>query len=361
MTDVRKLWSSDQLHLTSHWMILKASHRASLKAFAMVFALCYATSQSVCLGQSSSAITHDIAAPSKISITVRKDGTYTAESKTTDFVAYREIPDGWKVGQIFPPRVATITTTYVASNDDESTSLSVAVDDVSGRDIRRVAAFTDPGDSGKVVDGQFFVTTVHACCEMPALHRVRFLETGKLLFQSSGNTEFGAAAWAEIPNVFPNVARWAAFEPAGLFDSEDNQQVIGYITYGDLKGELSKVVIRSKAIPKGDAGQVATGTLRQNAAECGFVLWLVPGPDGKKPSRPANGECSHFPGGSHVSAELWDLAHQKAAPILSGFALEFSVLCRVYATIPIRNDRFDTSQGHIDPDLTVDAIAGSRR
>jgi hypothetical protein len=290
---------------------------------------------------------------------VKKDGTYTAESKTTDFVAYQEIPDGWKVHQVFPPRVATITTTYVANNDDENTSLGVSVDDVSGNDIRRVSAFSDPGNTGRVVDGQLFVTTAHACCALPALHHVRFLETGKLLFRSSGDTEFGAAAFAEIPNVYPHVDRWAAFEAAGLFDKEDDQDVIGFITYGDFKGELSKIVLRSKVTSAVRGRQLSSRNLRQDAAECGFVVWLVPGSDANKPKRPTSGECSHFPGGSHISTELWHLAQQRADPVLSGFALEFSVLGRVYATIPIANDRFDPSQAHIDPDLTIEAVQAS--
>jgi hypothetical protein len=299
--------------------------------------------------------------PSKISITVKKDGTYTAKSKTTAFVAYQEIPDGWRVHQVFPPRVATVTTTYVASDDDESTSVSVSVDDVSGHDIRRVSAFSDPGNTGEVVDGQLFVTTTPACCEMPALHRVRFLETGKLLFRTSGDTEFGAAAWAEIPNVYPHVDRWAAFEAAGLFDKEDDQNLVGFITYGDLKGELSKIRIRSKLTATIGSGPKNYLTLRQDAAGCGFVVWQVPGSDPNKLNRPAIGECSHFPGGSHISTDLWPLAQPKANPILSGFALEFSVLGRVYATIPIRNDRFDPSQAHIDPNLTIEAIQASRK
>ena len=337
-------------------MILSRSQLALVKAFALAFTLCCATQRNLCFAQSLSAVTHEITVPSKIIITVKKDGSYTAESKTTDFVAYQEIPDGWKVHQVFPPRVATITTTYVANNGDEKTSVGVSVDDVSGKDIRRVSEFSDPGNTGRVVDGQLFVTTAHACCALPALHHVRFLETGKLLFQSSGDAEFGAAAFAEIPNVYPHVDRWAAFEAAGLFDKEDDHDVIGFITYGNFKGIISKIVLRSKDVSAFGDRQRNSRNLRQNAAGCGFVVWLVPGSDANKPKRPASGECSHFPGGSHISTELWHLAQQRADPVLSGFALEFSVLGRVYATIPITNDRFNPSRAHIDPDLTIEAV-----
>jgi hypothetical protein len=297
---------------------------------------------------------HVVTVPSIARIQFQRDGSWKMDTQSTRFETYGAIPDVLRGSSRFPPRLATITTITTFDGDSAEYRTAVAIDDMSGPTLRRVSEFSDPGSEGTVLGGLFFVTTEPGCCALPSRHHVRALETGKLLFSSTGIGDVGAVAWMQVPNASPTVERWAAFEGnVGSSDYETPSRKIGDLLYGDRHGVLSRVALRLKpgaAGPKRDDG---TDDLDLDIATCGFLLWIEPGRvrGPGRPTRPAGNECRGNSGYSPDS--LFSLEHRPPDQKPSGFEVELSGAGTIFATIPVKDDRLDLAHARLDDRLIL--------
>lgn len=284
-------------------------------------------------------------AQSSITLEVSKEG-WVVHQRAVRFEPYDAIPDDIKVGVPFAHRLATITSLSDGESDALERRIQVTVDDMSGPALRRIAEFTDPGRQGEVVGGLFFVTTGEGCCGQPNRHHVRNLETGKALFNASGDGEMGMTAFMEVPNHHPTLERWAAFE--GLIgDYDKDPAMLGMLRYGDRYHTISAVALRM------DPAKQPQDIVLE-LPSCGALLWREPGkePGAGQPQRPKAGACST--GGSYAPVALFSLEH--ASGPLGGFALEISLSGKVYATIPVTGDRLDIAHARLQHGLTLQAV-----
>ena len=284
---------------------------------------------------------YSAAAPSSITVEVKPDG-WIIHQRTVRFEAYEAIPDDIKVGVAFAPRLATITAHADGVVDDQTRTVEVTVDAMSGAGLHRVTAFSDPGSDGQVVGGLYFISTEPGCCGRPALHHVRNVETGKWLFNASGGFETGMSAWMDVPNHHPTIERWAAFE--GLLVANKDPSMLGYLRYGDRNGAITTI-----ALHMDPALQPEEFAL--DLPECGALLWREPGksPGAGQPRRPAPGKC--YDGGSYAPTSLFSLEHMIGR--LGGFDLELSLEGKVYATIPVTDDRLDIAHAKLQSGMRL--------
>src|SRR5262249_51450810 len=97
-------------------------------------------------------------------------------------------------------RLATITTDVKTRTDaegvDPGSTVTVTVDDVSAKEPRRLASFSEPGSEGVMLGHRYFSAIMPGCCDSSQIHRVHALETGRALFRSTGPDPAGTAGWA---------------------------------------------------------------------------------------------------------------------------------------------------------------------
>jgi hypothetical protein len=172
---------------------------------------CYAAGVILGLvGAASAQIIQKLSATSSVRVATAQDGTVLMRTRNSRFVPY-VVFDREK----HHPRLAAVTTDVFIHTDaegfDPNSTVSITVDDLSGTEVRRLSSFSDPGASGEILGERYSVATM-PCCTDADLHRVRVLETGRLLFRSTGPGATGTSAWAEVPNARPPTLRWAAFD-----------------------------------------------------------------------------------------------------------------------------------------------------
>jgi hypothetical protein len=242
----------------------------------------------------------------------------------------------------YPARLVTIVTDVLTRSDregpDPSSTVSVTVDDLSGKEPKRLAAFSDPGDEGEVIVRRYFASTMPGCCDSPAVHRVRALETGRSLFRSTGPGDVGSVAWAEVPNARPAILRWAAFD-GDLGDEQFKAGVLGFITYGGDDGATARVRVATSA------GEDEHNDLWEGLAHGASLVWVDP-----KKTDDAGGESQ---GEAESPTQLWSLDGLSDPTKLGGFRLALMLDKKRLALIPIMGDRLAIERATLAPKLSL--------
>ena len=245
----------------------------------------------------------------------------------------------------YPPRLVTIVTEVLTRSDregpDPSSTVSVTVDDLSGTETKRLAAFSDPGAEGEVIARRYFAATMPGCCDSPEVHRMRALETGRELFRSTGPGDFGSAAWAEVPNSHPEIVRWAAFD-GDLDDAQFKAGILGTVTYGSDAGPISRVRIATSA------GEDEHNDLWEGLAHGAKLRWV-------DPKHPAD-DVGETAGDPESPTALWSLEGIKDPKQLRGFQLKVLVDDKLIAAIPVVADRLVVEGASLDKKFSVTAV-----
>lgn len=274
--------------------------------------------------------TYTATAPSNITVQVEPDGLFVHQ-RSVRYEVFGAIPDDIKVGVPFSLHLATITTVSDGRTDDPSKAIEVAVDALSGSAPRRVATFSDDGSEG-IVSSPYFITTQSGCCSPLTRHHVRNIETGMLLFTATGHGEAGLVVVMDVPNHHPKIKRWAAYEGRPDGGNED-RALLGYLRYGDRNGAIDTIEVRMNV-----ADQPKDFIL--DLPECGALRWVEPGrtPAPGQPTRQSDEKCFD-PERLSDSTKLLTTEHKSGA--IGGFELEISLSDKVYAAIPVEDDRID--------------------
>jgi len=271
---------------------------------------------------------HDASATSTVHVeTVKTEEGETAvvmKVRNARFVPYYI----YAADNKFPARLVTIVTEVLTRSDregpDPSSTVSVTVDDLSGKETKRLAEFSDPGAEGEVIARRYFAATMPGCCDSPEVHRVRALETGRELFRSTGPGDFGSAAWAEVPNSRPGIVRWAAFD--GDVDEEQFKAgVLGTVTYGSDAGPISRIRISTSA------GEDEHNDLWEGLAHGATLRWA-------DPKHPAD-DVGETAGDPESPTALWSLEGVADPKQLRGFELKVLIDGKLIASIPVVDDR----------------------
>lgn len=245
----------------------------------------------------------------------------------------------------YPARLVSIVTDVVTRSDregpDSSSTVSVTIDDLSGKEPKRLAAFSDPGDEGEVIARRYFASTMPGCCDSPAVHRVRGLETGRALFRSTGPGDLGSAAWAEVPNARPAIQRWAAFD-GDVGDEQFKTGVLGFITYGSDDGAIGRVRVATSA------GEDEHNDLWEGLAHGASLVWIDP-----KKTGDAGGEAQ---GEAESPTPLWSLDGLSDPTKLGGFRLALMLDKRRLALIPVTGDRLVIERATLAPKVTLTPV-----
>lgn len=288
-------------------------------------------------------------APSNITVQVRSDGL-VVHQRSVRYEVFTAIPDDIKVGVPFSNRLATITTISDGEIDDQTHTIEVTVDALSGSAPDRIVAFADAGSEG-IVSSPYFITTQSGCCSPLTRHHVRNIETGKLLFTATGPGQAGLVALMNVPNHHPTIERWAAFEGRPEAAS-GNPTLLGYLRYGGRNGPIDTLALRMDL-----ARQPEEFVL--GLSECGALLWIEPGtpPAEGQPRRPSGKTC-FVPQHLSYSTGLFTLEHASGA--LGSFELELSLDGKVYAAIPVKNDRLDLVHARLAPGMVLEPTRQSK-
>jgi hypothetical protein len=243
-------------------------------------------------------------------------------------------------------RLATITTDVTTHTDaegvDPSSTVTVTVDDVSGKEPRRLASFSEPGSEGVMLGHHYFSAIMPGCCDSPQIHRVHVLETGRALFRSTGPDPAGTVAWAGVPNARPEIVRWAAFDAA--IESADAQHgLLGRISYGDDNGPLSVLEVRTRL--RGEAYD----NLWEGVAHGAKLIWVDP-----KGTRDTGGPSSGDP---DSPKDIWAAEGTKDPKQLGGFQLALTLDGKRLAAIPIAGDQLVASRAIAGRDIYVPSPA----
>jgi hypothetical protein len=220
--------------------------------------------------------------------------------------------------------------------------VTVTVDDVSGKEARRLASFTEPGSEGVMLGHHYFSAIMPGCCDSPQIHRVHVLETGRALFRSTGPDPAGTAAWAEVPNARPAIVRWAAFD-AAIEQADAQHGLLGRISYGDNDGPLSVLEVRTRL--RGEAYD----SLWEGVAHGAKLIWIDP-----RGTRDTGGPSSGDP---DSPKDIWATEGTKDPRKLGGFQLVLTLDGRRLAAIPIAGDRLAPSRAVAGRDIYVPAPA----
>ncbi|HXP73902.1 MAG TPA: hypothetical protein VN823_07125 [Stellaceae bacterium] len=243
-------------------------------------------------------------------------------------------------------RLATITTDVKTRTDaegvDPSSTVSVTVDDVSGKEPRRLASFSEPGSEGVMLGHRYFSAIMPGCCDSPQIHRVHVLETGRALFRSTGPDPAGSAAWAEVPNARPEIVRWAAFD-GEVQEADAKHGLLGHISYGDNDGPLSVLELRTRLRGEG------YDNLWEGVAHGAKLIWIDP-----RASKDSGGPSSGDP---DSPKDIWAAEGTKDPKQLGGFQLAVTLDGKRLATIPIAGDRLVPSRAIAGRDIYVPAPA----
>ena len=277
-------------------------------------------------------------APSSITVEVTPHGM-VVHQRSVRYAVYGAIPDDIKVGVPFEHRLATITTISDSVADDQTDTIEVTVDALSGTGLGRVTAFSDAGSAG-IVSAPYFVTVQRGCCSPLTRYHVRNIETGKLLFTATGAGLTGLVALVTVPNHHPSIERWAAFEghPEG---NNGDRAMLGILRYGDRNGAIDTVGLRMEV-----AKQPEEFIL--DLPSCGALLWLGPtnAPGQGQPDRPLAGKCFEPPSLSY-STPISTFERR------GGASLELSLDNKVYATIPVTDDHLDLAHATLAPGMSL--------
>jgi hypothetical protein len=279
---------------------------------------------------------HNFTAASSARIEIMPDDVVVMQAHNARLVPY-VLYDGDR----HRARLATITTDVRTRTDAEGTdpasTVSFAIDDVSGAEPKRLSSFGDPGATGEIVGERYSVATMPGCCGGADIHRVRALETGRALFRAAGDGVMGSAAWAEAPNAKPRTVRWAAFD-GDIGEKEAAAGVLGHIAYGSDEGVLSVVELRAKA--RDD--DLALGL--SHAAE---LVWIDP------KASADNGPPS--PGAADSPQSVWAIEGIAEPAGLGGFSLALTLENKRLLEIPIAADRLDASKAKSTAPIVVSA------
>jgi hypothetical protein len=236
-------------------------------------------------------------------------------------------------------RLATITSEFTLRTDrepvDPNAHITVAVDDLSTGALKRIASFTDPGQTGAIVASTYFAATRPGCCDAPDVHAVRLLETGQALFTSTGPGDIGSTGWVEAPNS--SIKRWAAFNGT-TGEGDAKRGYLGTITYGGPTGVLSTVQVST---PKPDQYD----DLWEGLAHGASFLWLDP---------KAKGDNAKPGSGDPVSPySMWSLDKLSDAQKFGGFQLVLVLDSKRLAFIPIEHDRLVLQGAVLSPRISL--------
>ena len=243
-------------------------------------------------------------------------------------------------------RLATITTDVKMRTDaegvDPNSTVSVTVDDVSGKEPHRLASFSEPGSEGVMLGHHYFSAIMPGCCDSPQIHRVHALETGRALFRSTGPDPAGTAAWAEVPNARPAIVRWAAFD-AAIEPADAQHGLLGRISYGDNDGPISVLEVRTRL--RGEAYD----NLWEGVAHGAKLIWIDP-----RGTRDTGGPSSGDP---DSPKDIWATEGTKDPKQLGGFQLALTLEGKRLAAIPIAGDRLAASRAVAGRDIYVPSPA----
>lgn len=186
----------------------------------------------------------DLQGRSTSKVEKRADGFQTVSVENTTFVPYAVFNGK---DSSYALRMATLVTRFKFATGQEpapfDATVAVSIDDVSGAAAKRLVSFTDPGAEGRLLTDKYFITTQPGCCAELVTHHVRFLETGKLLFRSTGREASRGIAWMEAPNT--PIRRWAAVD-GKTTEAEWKRGLVGRVRYGDNTGVLSTIEIAAE-------------------------------------------------------------------------------------------------------------------
>ena len=297
---------------------------------------------SIALGDGHVITTFRFAAALVLGLTATADAQTVHEFSAASSVAMwarntRYLPFVVLDGENRHARLATITTDVRTRTDAEGvapeSTVAFTVDDLSKSEPKRLSSFSDPGSTGEVVGDRYSAVTMPACCDGADVHGVRALNTGRLLFRSTGPGATGTAAWAEAPNAKPPTVRWAAY------DGVTEGGLLGRIVYGGDEGPLSAVGLRSKS--RDDHLDLAL-------SHSAVLIWVDPS---KKSS--GNATSSGEPG---APRPIWTIEGVSDPGRLSGFQLALVLNGRRLLTIPITRDRLVASEAKTSGGIAVTAV-----
>lgn len=271
--------------------------------------------------QNAKSTSYSLSGQSSITVEVPPNG-FTIHQRDVHFELIQPIRD-WGA----PWRVATITSIRDGEIDAQQHRVEVTVDELSATGKHRLSAFSDKGSIGKDIGGDFIVITQLGCCGGLTQHHVYNSITGMKLFDSTGGWNVGMAAWIKVGDT----ERWAAFQDMWV-NSNTDQSLIGYVRYGAFNGVMSVVAFHM------DPAQQEPG-FTQEFGGCGALVWTTE-------RRPDPSRC--FDGGSYTLG----VPGHGDAPV-NGVAVELSMLGKVYATIPVTNDRLDIAHATLAPGVTL--------
>jgi hypothetical protein len=296
---------------------------------------------------------YTISGPSVANVERGDDGSYKVHAQESRYW----LTSNYSSRADFVPRLVTTTTDW-SWDEDEKYAVAVTIDELGGPQPRRIAEFSDPGTTGAVLPGDvYYVTKEPPCCVATGRFHFRSLETGHLLFTSTGYGEVGAATFMFLrpTGAVESSERWVAFE--GDTEAHADSTLLGRLRYGDINGVLSDVEVRIK--PGTRRRNKADPDLSDDASECALLRWIVPGHPRlpSAPSRPAAGKCD-FDGKFDVQPLSEFMSGQPQADV-SGFQVELSISGRVYATIPIIHDRLNVAHAKSASRIALTTVAAA--
>jgi hypothetical protein len=317
-----------------------ALHDNAVRAARRLTAPLLAVSMFSIVAAQAAEVKHEASATSSAEVAVQADGTLVMQARNG-----RLVPYGLFDGEHYQPRLATVTTDVKQRTDtegvDPSSTVTVTIDDLSGATPKRLAEFTDPGSEGEVLAGEYFDSRMPGCCAGPTVHSVRVLETGRLLYRTTGDRDAGSVAWANIPNARPAIVRWAAFD--GTVGTEDlGRGVIGTISYGSKAETLSKVQLRV-------AGEGLNAVdLNLGLSHEATLVW-VDAVSQEKGYSPDSGTPAY-------GVDIWSLDGVSAPERIAGVSVRLlNYDGSPLATIPIEADRLVPERAELATGVTLEA------
>jgi len=254
-------------------------------------------------------------------------------------------------------RLVTVRTTVKSRTDLDGVTgrVAVTVDDLDRRAPRQLASWSDAGLDGTLLDAAdppLFVTAATGCCGV--VHLARVVDTGRILFRSTGDGPAGVSAWFNLAGVPFDNRRWAALEADYGYTHRDLHSA-AILRYGDRGGTIQTLEVRVGPEPD------AAVDFARRVASADALLW-------------DNGtDAKERPGLQVSTAEVPALVGIGQKPAgrgdIGGFSLvirippsrDGSAPAQVLARIPLRGDRLHPEDATMAPGVSlVDVPAGDR-
>lgn len=279
----------------------------------------------------------DFTAPSSTHLERKADGTIEMRVRNARFVPYTIFRNDKQV-----LRLATINydvrTSTGAEGTNPASTIAITVDDLSAPTAKRLASYSDPGAKADIV-GDYSVATFPGCCGGADVHRVRHMESGRLLFRSTGPDPMGSTAWAEAPNAKPYTSRWAALD----CDTDEKaiaKRLVGRLVYGSDSGKLSSVDITLKGAGDYDETWLPL-------AHDAVLRWVDPkaDPDNDGPSS----------GTADDPKPMWAIESVSDPAKIGGFKIAVTVDGKEIVSVPISGDRLDLANATAADGLALSA------